>query len=93
MYGILSKIMIEIMVSLSGFYYLQAPEQDVEGVVLHVGDAGLPTAVICHGQGSFDRTLREFGEPLTVVEPAAVEETGNASVAIHEEAQPEAATV
>lgn len=72
-----------------------APEQDVEGVVLHVDDAGLPTAVICHGEGSFARTLLEFGEPLTVVEPAAVEDTANSAPIVHEETQPqpEAATV
>ena len=72
---------------------MQAPEPDVEGVVLHVDDSGAPTAVVCHGQGSFNRTLREFGEPLTILEPNVVEDASISASRVQEEVQPEAATV
>ena len=76
-----------------------APEPDVEGVVLHVDDAGAPQAILCHGGGSFARTLKEYGEPYTVVEPARPEDSsassGSGSGGAKEDVQPppEAATV
>jgi len=51
-----------------------APEPDVEGVILHVAEDGSPQAHLCHGKGSFKRTLTRLGEPMTVVEPAVPEE-------------------
>ncbi len=67
-----------------------APEPDVEGVVLHIDDDGAPKAILCHGEGSFEKTLSELGEPLTVVEPA---EDGVAKQEEQMQSQPEAATV
>ena len=67
---------------------IQAPEPDVEGVVLHIDDDGAPKAILCHGVGSFEKTLRELGEPNTVVEP---EDNGKQDEQM--QSQPEAATV
>jgi len=67
---------------------VQAPEPDVEGVILHADDEGAPKAMLCHGEGSFEKMLSELGEPATVVEP---EEGGNHEEHMH--SQPEAASV
>jgi hypothetical protein len=71
---------------------VQAPEPDVEGVVLHVDDDGAPKAILCHGEGSFEKMLCELGEPNTVVEPVvSSEDSGKQEEHMH--SQPEAASV
>jgi hypothetical protein len=69
---------------------MQAPEPDVEGVVLHVDEKGAPKAILCHGDGSFEKMLNELGEPNTVVEPVSEE---GAKQEEQVQSQPEAATV
>lgn len=52
----------------------------MEGVIIHAGPTGEPApAIVCHGAGAFERTLRELGEPLTAVEPAEGEEEPQAA--------------
>lgn len=67
-----------------------APEPEVEGVILHVDNDGAPKAILCHGDGSFEKMLNELGEPNTVVEPVS-EESGKQEEQM--QSQPEAATV
>lgn len=69
---------------------IQAPEPEVEGVILHVDNDGAPKAILCHGGGSFEKMLNELGEPNTVVEPVS-EESGKQEEQM--QSQPEAATV
>lgn len=69
---------------------IQAPEPEVEGVILHVDNDGAPKAILCHGDGSFEKMLNELGEPNTVVEPVS-EESGKQEEQM--QSQPEAATV
>jgi len=43
----------------------QAPDEDVEALVLHAGPEGsLAPAHICRGEGSFRACLERLGEPL-----------------------------
>lgn len=39
---------------------LQAPEKDVEGCILHVGENGEPEAILCRGFGSFESKLSDI---------------------------------
>jgi hypothetical protein len=61
-------------------------------VILHVDEEGAPKAILCHGEGSFEKTLRELGEPNTVVEPVS-EDGGKQEEQQMQSHQPEAATV
>lgn len=73
---------------------LQAPEPDVEGVVVHATPSGEPTqGVVCHGKGSFLRTLREMGEPPTAVEPSGDESEGSGGEEGETPSEAQAATV
>lgn len=45
---------------------MQAPEEDVEGCILHVDSStGLPTAILCKGAGSFHTKLQAIKNGVT----------------------------
>jgi ATP-dependent Clp protease ATP-binding subunit ClpX len=52
----------------------RAPEPECEGVVVHADASGAPTAVLCEGPGSFERTLRAAagGEGAAAAAPPAL---------------------
>ena len=39
---------------------LQAPDDEVEGCILHIDDDHEPTAILCRGHGSFEKTMGEI---------------------------------
>lgn len=39
---------------------MQAPDDEVEGCILHVDDNQDPTAILCRGHGSFDKNMKEI---------------------------------
>ena len=45
-------------------YIMQAPDDEVEGCILHIDDDQEPTAILCRGHGSFDKTMREIHATL-----------------------------
>ena len=42
------------------FDSLQAPEDDVEGCILHVDEGQEPHAILCKGRGSYETKLKDI---------------------------------
>lgn len=85
--SIMERLLLEAM--------FHAPEADVEGVIIHATPTGDPApGIVCHGPGSFERTLRELGEPATAEEPCSPSEAaGDGSDGENEPQWPKAAFV